>query len=55
MNPYETKIQDIMDENIIKTVTTEDQEEVVELFNKYDLICLPGGRPRGSSGRNCYG
>ena len=41
MNPYETKIQDIMDENIIKTVTTEDQEEVVELFNKYDLICLP--------------
>lgn len=41
MSPYETKIQDIMDENIIKTVTTEDQEEVVELFNKYDLICLP--------------
>ena len=41
MNPYETKIQDIMDENIIKTVTTEDPEEVVELFNKYDLICLP--------------
>lgn len=41
MNPYETKIQDIMDENVIKTVTTEDQEEVVELFNKYDLICLP--------------
>ena len=41
MNPYETKIQDIMDENIIKAVTTEDQEEVVELFNKYDLICLP--------------
>ncbi|MBR5510211.1 MAG: magnesium transporter [Lachnospiraceae bacterium] len=41
MNPYETRIQDIMDTNIIKTVTTEDQEEVVELFNKYDLICLP--------------
>lgn len=41
MNPYETKIQDIMDTNIIKTVTTEDQEEVVELFNKYDLMCLP--------------
>lgn len=41
MNPYETKIQDIMDTNIIKTVTTEDQEEVIELFNKYDLLCLP--------------
>lgn len=41
MNPYETKIQEIMDTNIIKTVTTEDQEEVAELFNKYDLLCLP--------------
>ena len=41
MNPYETKIQEIMDTNIIKTVTTEDQEEVIELFNKYDLLCLP--------------
>lgn len=41
MNPYETRIQDIMDTNIIKTVTTEDQEEVIELFNKYDLLCLP--------------
>ena len=41
MNPYETRIQDIMDTNIIKTVTTEDQEEVIDLFNKYDLLCLP--------------
>ena len=41
MNPYETKIQDIMDINFIKAVTTDDQEEVMELFNKYDLICLP--------------
>ena len=41
MNPYEMKIQDIMDENVIKAVTTEDQEEVVDLFNKYDLMCLP--------------
>ena len=39
MNPYEMKIQDIMDENVIKAVTTEDQEEVVDLFNKYDLMC----------------
>ena len=30
-----------MDENVIKAVTTEDQEEVVDLFNKYDLMCLP--------------
>lgn len=41
MNPYETKIQDIMDTNFIKAVTTDDQEEVMDLFNKYDLICLP--------------
>lgn len=41
MNPYEMKIQDIMDTNIIKTVTTEDQEEVMDMFNKYDLLCLP--------------
>ena len=41
MNPYETKIQELMDTNIIKTVTTEDQEEVIDLFNKYDLLCLP--------------
>lgn len=41
MNPYHTIIKDIMDENIIYAVTTEDQEEVVETFNKYDLLCLP--------------
>lgn len=41
MNPYETKIQDIMDINFIKAVTTDDQEEVMDLFNKYDLICPP--------------
>lgn len=41
LNPYETLIQDIMDEHIITAVTTQDQEEVVEAFNKYDLLTLP--------------
>ena len=41
MSPYTTVIKDIMDENIIYAVTTEDREEVVETFNKYDLLCLP--------------
>jgi len=41
MNPYETKIQEIMDTNIIKAVTTDDQEEVSDIFHKYDLLCLP--------------
>ena len=41
MNPYVTIIKDIMDENIIYAVTTEDREDVVETFNKYDLLCLP--------------
>ena len=41
MNPYNTVIKDIMDENIIYAVTTEDREDVVDTFNKYDLLCLP--------------
>ena len=41
MNPYETYIKDIMDEYVIKAITTQDQEEVVEAFNKYDLLTLP--------------
>lgn len=41
MNPYETQLGDIMDENVIRTYTTEDQEKVVETFNEYDLLSLP--------------
>ena len=41
MNPYNRVIKDIMDENIIYAVTTDDREAVVETFNKYDLLCLP--------------
>ena len=41
MHPYETKIEDIMDDNIMCALTTEDQEEVAQLFNKYDLLALP--------------
>lgn len=41
MNPYSTVIKDIMDENIIYAVTTEDREAVADTFNKYDLLCLP--------------
>lgn len=41
MNPYNTVIKDIMDENIIYAVTTEDREDVVDTFNKYDLLCMP--------------
>lgn len=41
LNPYDTYIMDIMDEYVIKAVTTQDQEEVVETFNKYDLLSLP--------------
>ena len=41
MSPYTTVIKDIMDENVICAVTTEDREDVVETFNKYDLLCLP--------------
>ena len=41
MNPYETPIEEIMDTHVIKAVTTEDQEEVVDSFHKYDLLSLP--------------
>lgn len=41
MNPYETLIEDIMDTRVIKAVTTEDQEDVVDSFHKYDLLSLP--------------
>ena len=41
MNPYETQLGDIMDENVLMAYTTEDQEKVVETFNEYDLLSLP--------------
>lgn len=41
MNPYEARLGDIMDTNVIKAVTTEDQELVTERFRKYDLLSLP--------------
>lgn len=41
MNPYETLVGDIMDTHVIKVTTTEDQEAVVEMMNKYDLLSIP--------------
>ena len=41
MHPYETKVQDIMDDNILSAYTTDDREEVAATFNKYDLLALP--------------
>ncbi|MCR5371407.1 MAG: magnesium transporter [Clostridium sp.] len=41
MNAYETKIVDIMDDNVIKVTTTEDQEKVANLFSEYNLLALP--------------
>lgn len=41
MNPYETIVGDIMDTHVIKAVTTDDQEEVMDSFQRYDLLSLP--------------
>ncbi|MBQ2106312.1 MAG: magnesium transporter [Lachnospiraceae bacterium] len=41
MNPYDAVVGDIMDDNVIKAITTMDQEEVVEMMNKYDLLSMP--------------
>ena len=37
MNPYETRIEDIMDDHVIRAVTTDDQEEAAETLGKYGL------------------
>ena len=34
-------VKDIMDENVIKADTLEDQEEVIKMFDKYDCVALP--------------
>ena len=41
MSSPDSIIEDIMDTNVIKCVTTEEQEEIVQTFNKYDLLALP--------------
>lgn len=41
MHPYETVIGNIMDTHVIHAITTEDQEQVAEKFQKYDLLSLP--------------
>ncbi len=41
LNPKETVVQDIMDENIISANTLDDKEEVANLFEKYDIMELP--------------
>lgn len=41
VNPYETRVSDIMDTHVIKVYTTEDQEVVVDTINKYNLLSLP--------------
>jgi magnesium transporter len=41
LSPYEAVIGDIMDDNVISAMTTDDRETVAKMFNKYDFIALP--------------
>ena len=41
MNPYEAKIGDIMDDNVISVQTTDDKEAVANVLSKYDMIAVP--------------
>ncbi|MCI8423722.1 MAG: magnesium transporter [Lawsonibacter sp.] len=41
LSAYETRIQDIMETNVLSVTTHEDKEEVAQLFSKYDLTALP--------------
>ena len=40
MHSYTTKLETIMDTNVIYATTTDDQEDVAEMFTKYDLLTL---------------
>lgn len=41
MNPYETNLEDIMDQHVIFGHTHDDQEEISAIFQKYDFMSLP--------------
>ncbi len=41
MHDYDTKIRDIMEENVVTINTTDDQEEVAKMFDKYDYLAMP--------------
>ena len=41
LSPYETKIRDIMETNVISVKTHEDKEDVAQMFSKYDLSAIP--------------
>ena len=41
LSPYETRIEDIMESNVLSVNTHEDKEDVAQMFSKYDLSALP--------------
>lgn len=41
LNPKDTLLADIMDENVISANTLQDKEEVANLFEKYDFMSIP--------------
>ena len=41
LSPYETRIGDIMETNVLSVNTHDDKEDVAQMFSKYDLTALP--------------
>ncbi len=41
LSAYETRIRDIMEDNILSVNTHEDKEDVAQLFSRYDLTAIP--------------
>ena len=41
MHDYDTQIKDIMEENVVTINTTDDQEAVARMFDKYDYLAMP--------------
>ena len=41
LSSYETRIEDIMETNVVSVHTHDDKEDVAQLFSKYDLSAIP--------------
>ena len=41
LNPYEARVEDLMEDHVIRVHTGDDQEQIAALFQKYDMLALP--------------
>ena len=41
LNSYETRVEDIMETNVISAKTNDDQEQIAMIFQRYDILSVP--------------